>query len=205
MTRDNVFFAACGLVLGLTIGALVIGPRLARSKLAGNSGIAETAGTPAESAAPSAPVSNSANAGNMEQMDAVRRQLQSLKETLEKEPRNFEALVQLGNMYQDAQKQPQAIEYYERALAVREDANVRTDLGICYKQTGRLDKSLAAFHQASLEARGEWQPQFNEAVVLAELRRFDEARTIADRLALSRPSDPEVQRLEQALVKVAKP
>jgi tetratricopeptide (TPR) repeat protein len=132
-------------------------------------------------------------------MPVVRQQLATLKEIVERDPRNFAALVQLGNMYMDAAKYPQAIDYYERALAVRDDGNVRTDLGICYKQNGQLDKALAAFQKASADSPDQWQPLFNAAIVLGEMRRFAEARAIVAKLNAMRPNDPEVQRLEAAL------
>ena len=92
-----------------------------------------------------------------------------------------------------------AIDYYERALAVRSDGLVRTDLGICYKQNGQLDKALAAFQKASEESPGQWQPLFNAAAVLGEMHRVDEARAVVSKLKAMRPNDPEVQRLEAAL------
>ncbi len=183
MNRDVVVFSICSFLLGLIIGTLLIGPKLAQSRIA-----------PTPAAAPAPPPADSGNA-----MDMVRRRIASLKETLARDPRNFEALVQLGNMYMDAAKFPEAIGYYERALAVREDPNVRTDLGISYKQNGQLEKSLVAFHRASEEAPEQWQPMFNEALVLGELRRFDEARALLGKLQKMRPNDPDVQRLQRAL------
>ncbi|PYQ36268.1 MAG: hypothetical protein DMF57_00820 [Acidobacteria bacterium] len=132
-------------------------------------------------------------------MEAVRQQIAALKEAIDRNPRNFDALVQLGNLYMDAAKYPQAIDYYERALAVSENPDVRVDLGICYKQSGQLDKALAAFRKAGAEAPNQWQPMFNAAIVLGEMQRFDEARALIGELKKIRPNDPEVQRLEAAL------
>jgi Flp pilus assembly protein TadD len=181
MTRDSIVYSICSFLLGLILGSLLIGPRLA--KPSGAPAIAAEGG--------GAPASNP--------MPIVRQQLATLKETVDRDPRNFAALIQLGNMYMDAAKYPQAIDYYERALAVRDDGNVRTDLGICYKQNGQLDKALAAFQKASADSPDEWQPLFNIAIVLGEMRRFGEARAIVAKLNAMRPNDPEVQRLEAAV------
>ena len=135
----------------------------------------------------------------MSQMNAVRERLAALKATLEKEPRNVGALVQLGNMYMDAAKYPQAAEYLERALAVREDPTVRTDLGICYKQDGQLDKAADAFARAASEAPDQWQALYNEAIVLGELQRWSDARAVAAKLSAMRPNDPQVAQLVQAI------
>src|ERR1700682_5783985 len=166
MTRDNIVFTTCGFLLGLVLGALVIGPRLAESKLAG------TAATSSVQAAPEAPAPAVAATagGNAPAMDAVRQQLAALKAAIERDPKNADALMQLGNMYMDAAKYPQAIEYYERGLAVRDDPAVRTDLGICYKQAGQLDKAVVAFHKAAEAAPDQWQAMFNEAIVLGEMK-----------------------------------
>ena len=132
-------------------------------------------------------------------MDAVRRQIASLNDAIARDPRNYDALSQLGAMYMDAGKFPQAIEYFERSLAIHEDPNVRTDLGICYKQAGQLDRALATFRKAREEAPDQWQPIYNEAIVLGEMHRFDDARALLPKLQKLRPGDPDIQRLEQAL------
>lgn len=183
MKRETIIFTACGFLLGLTIGSLVIGPKIAQSKLAGSSTVQPTMN---EASAP-------ATGGNP--MAVVTQQLAALKETIAKDPNNFDALVQLGGMYMDAAKFPQAAEYLERAVAVHDDANVRMDLGVCYKQAGQLDRALADFQRAAMMAPGQWQPLFNEAIVLVDLHRMDEARATAIKLQQMRPGDPEVQKL----------
>ena len=190
MKRDTLVFTICGFALGLVVGTFLIGPRLAKPTLGPSGGVANAA--EAESAAPAA-------APSMAQMNAVREQLAVLKQTVEKDPRNFGALAQLGNMYMDAAKFPQAVDYFERALAVREDPTVRTDLGICYKQNGQLDKALMAFQRAVAEAPDQWQALYNEAIVLGELQRWDDARAAAAKLSAMRPNDPQVVQLVASL------
>jgi tetratricopeptide (TPR) repeat protein len=166
MKRDTLVFTICGFALGLVIGSFLIGPHLPRATAAN---AAEPAAAPASAAATN-------DAPPMAQMNAVREQLAKLMETVERDPRNFAALAQLGNMYMDAAKFPQAIDYFERALAVREDATVRTDIGICYKQAGQLEKARAAFERAAADAPDQWQALYNEAVVLGEMSRWDTYR-----------------------------
>jgi tetratricopeptide (TPR) repeat protein len=176
VNRDTIVFSSCSFLLGLIIGSLLIGPKLATFR---------GAPAPPPAIAPQ----------NATPMDAVRQQIATLNAALARDPRNFEALVQLGNMYMDAAKFPQAAGYYERALAVRDDSNVRVDLGICYKQTGQPEKALDAFRKAP----DHWQAIFNEALVLGEMRRFDEAGAVLAKLERMRPGDPDVARLRQAL------
>lgn len=132
-------------------------------------------------------------------MGAVMQQLATLKETIAKDPDNFDALVQLGGMYMDATKFPQAAEYLERAVAIRDDASTRMDLGVCYKQTGQLDRALDEFQRAGKMAPGQWQPLFNEAIVLVDLHRIDEAKVLAAKLQQMKPGDPEVAKLVESV------
>jgi Flp pilus assembly protein TadD len=185
MKRETIIFTACGFLLGITLGSFVIGPKIAQSKLAGAPVAAEV---PTE-----APAAATAAAGNP--MGTVMQQLATLKATVAKNPNDAEALVQLGDMYMQAAKFPQAAEYLQRALAVRDDAAVRMDLGICYKESNQPEKALAEFQRSAAMAPDQWQPLFNEAIALVELRRMDEARLIATKLQKMRPDDPDVQKL----------
>ena len=191
MKRDTLVFTVCGFVLGLVIGSFLIGPHLASSPLGPSGGVANAA----EPAAPAA----TAGAPPMAQMNAVREQLAALKQTLEKNPNDVAALIQLGTMYMDAGKYPQAVEYFERALAVREDPTTRADLGICYKQNGQPQKAVEAFARAAAEAPDQWQALYNEALVLGELQRWDEAKAVAAKLSAMRPGDARVAQLVQAI------
>jgi len=194
MKRETIIFTACGFLLGLTIGSLVIGPKVAQSKLAGAS-TAPAATSEAPAAAPAA-------GGNP--MGAVMQQLAALKEAIARDPNNFDALVQLGGMYMDAAKFPQAAEYLERAVAIRDDASARMDLGVCYKQTGQLDRALDEFQRAAKMAPDQWQPIFNEAIVLIDLHRVDEAKVLAAKLQQMKPREPQVLKLVETL-NAAKP
>ena len=184
MKRETIIFTACGFLLGLTLGSFVIGPKIAQTKLAGAPVVSDAA--PVEP--PPATVSGSPMAGVMQQLAA-------LKAAVAKNPNDADALVQLGDMYMQAAKFPQAAEYLQRALDVRDDAAVRMDLGICYKQTNQPEKALAEFQRSAAMAPDQWQPLFNEAIVLLDLRRMDEARAVAAKLQKMRPDDPEVQKL----------
>jgi|ERR1043165_1044409 tetratricopeptide (TPR) repeat protein len=187
MKRDTVVFTICGFALGIVIGTFFIGPHLAKPAPASTAGVANAAEPETTSAPP------------MAQMNAVREQLSALKQRVERDPRDTAALTQLGTMYMDAAKFPQAIDYFERALAVREDPTTRADLGICYKQNGQLEKALAAFQRAASEAPEQWQSLYNEALVLGEMQRWDDARAVAAKLSAMRPNDAQVAQLVQSL------
>ena len=68
---------------------------------------------------------------------------------LQANPQDFETLRQLGNLYYDGQAFPQAIEYYNKALAVDpKNPDVITDLGTAYWYSGDPDKALADFDKS---------------------------------------------------------
>jgi tetratricopeptide (TPR) repeat protein len=57
--------------------------------------------------------------------------------------------VQLGNIFFDGEKYPDAITWYEQALALNpNDTNVSTDLGVAYYYTNQPDKALAQFDKS---------------------------------------------------------
>jgi tetratricopeptide (TPR) repeat protein len=189
VTKDHLIFTTCGFLLGLVIGSLVIGPKVAEWKQQP----AATASAPS--------IVAQAPATQTNPMGVVQAQLSALKATIEREPNNADALVQLGNLYMDAAKFPQAIDYYERAVALRDSPTVRTDLGICYKETGQLDRALEQFRRATSSSSPQWQALYNEAIVLGEMHRVAEARDVAAKLTQLRPDDAEVKRLNEALAK----
>jgi tetratricopeptide (TPR) repeat protein len=205
MSRDNVVYSVCGLLLGLVIGSFLLGPKLARSKLAGPDQI-PSGSTPSAAMTPSAPESAAmpaaAGGGAASPMEQVRQQLEMLKKQVAQNPNDFDALVQLGNMYMDVSKFPQAIDYFKRALAVREEPTIRTDLGICYKQSGQNENARDAFRKVATERPDQWQAIFNLAIVDGEMKDYADARVQLAKLKQMRPNDPEVAKLEQALAAV---
>ena len=200
MNRDHVVFTICGFVLGLIIGSFLIGPKLAQSKLAGNASVeaaAPEAGA-SEAAAPTAPPAANA-AGGASPMEAVKQQLDNLKQQIAQDPKNFAALVQLANMYMDVGKYPQAIDYYQRALAVREEPAVRTDLGICFKESSQPEKAIAEFTRVASEQPGQWQAVYNLAIIYAETKRIDQARAEIAKLKQMNADPAQVAKLEEAV------
>lgn len=80
----------------------------------------------------------------------TQKELQILKEVLEKEPKNRNAWVQLGNKYFDANQPMEAVEAYDKALAIDgNDPNVLTDQGIMYRKIGWFDKAIENFGKAN--------------------------------------------------------
>ena len=67
---------------------------------------------------------------------------------LEKDPKNYNLIVQAGNVYFDIQQYNQAIKYYIKANSIQIDENVLINLGVCYFNLGKLDSALVTMEDA---------------------------------------------------------
>jgi cytochrome c-type biogenesis protein CcmH/NrfG len=73
----------------------------------------------------------------------------AMKTTAQQNPSDAVTRVQLGNMYFDAGRYPEAVEWYEAALKINgKDVNASTDLGIAYYYMNQADKALAQFDRS---------------------------------------------------------
>ena len=68
---------------------------------------------------------------------------------LKTNPKDFELLRNLGNMYYDGQAYTQAIDYYGKALEINpKNPDVLTDYGTSYWYTGNADKAIEEFNKS---------------------------------------------------------
>jgi len=117
-------------------------------------------------AAPTAAAQPDSAAQNQQQAAQAKAALEQmaapLLDAVNKDPKDYDSLVKLGNLFYDGQQFQSAIQYYERALALHpENADVRTDMGTAYWYAGNADKALAEM-QTSLKYRpGHPQTLFN--------------------------------------------
>jgi tetratricopeptide (TPR) repeat protein len=73
----------------------------------------------------------------------------ALKVTAERNPSDVETRVQLGNLYFDAERYPDAMQWYQAALKVDpKNVNASTDLGIAYYYSNQPDQALAQFERS---------------------------------------------------------
>jgi tetratricopeptide (TPR) repeat protein len=94
-------------------------------------------------------------------------QIQTLKEIVNKDPKNLPAWVELGNLYFDTDQPKEAIEAYGRYLAVKPDnADVRTDMGIMYRKLGQFDRAIEEFRKAAQSDPKHINSRYNIGLVL---------------------------------------
>ncbi len=139
MPRESLIFGIAGVFFGLLVGWM-LGTQQARP-----------AATSATTAAPAA--AGSGQAQTAAPFDEARAA--ALQATAEQRPADAAPRIELGNLYFDAERFPDAARWYEQALAA-EPGNVdaSTDLGIAYYYMNQADRALAQFERSlAIDAR----------------------------------------------------
>jgi cytochrome c-type biogenesis protein CcmH/NrfG len=104
--------------------------------------------------------------GMPSQSQMLSTQAAPLQARLQANPKDTTALIELGNLYFDAQQFSDAIGYYTRALNENpNDPNVRTDMGIAYYYSGDPDRALKEFDRSLKTDPRHSQTLFNVGVV----------------------------------------
>ena len=124
-------------------------------------------------------------------------EIQRLREYVEKNPNDADALLLLANLNFDIKNWGRARELYERRLALKPgDPDVLTDMGVCYRELGEFQKALALFDQAETLAPDHWQSRYNKVIVLAfDLKDYLGAQKVLDELQRLQPQNPSIAEL----------
>lgn len=130
-TKVYVLGGIC-LLLGIAVGALFHGPA--------KPSVAPVPGQTMNSA-PAMPAQGMPGMG----MDPSAVLNDPIFEKVKSDPNNFELLAQAGIVAMKGGNPKVAIDYYQRALKVKEDPEVRTNLGNAYFRSGEADEALAQF------------------------------------------------------------
>jgi tetratricopeptide (TPR) repeat protein len=138
-----------------------------------------------------------AQAGPGQDPQAGMAQIQQLREYVEKNPNDADAVLQLAHLNFDVQNWGRSRELYLQYLELRpEDPNVLTDLGATLRELRDYNGALERFARAQQISADHWQSRFNEILVLAiDLGKLDEAEKRLAELQRLQPSNPDVQRL----------
>jgi tetratricopeptide (TPR) repeat protein len=97
----------------------------------------------------------------------VASKIKTLKEIVEKDPKNLPAWVELGNLYFDSDQPKEAIEAYGKYLVTKpENPDVRTDMGIMYRRLGEFDRALEEFRKAAQNDPKHVNSRYNIGIVL---------------------------------------
>jgi len=134
----------------------------------------------------------------------------ALASTAQRDPKDEATRVQLANMYFDAERYQEAVDWYQQALAINpKDINASTDLGIAYYYMNQPDRALAQFDKSLSINPKHAKTLLNVGIVRAfgkqDLRGAAEAWQRA--LEAAPPGSDEAKAAQQALdgVKAAHP
>ena len=189
-----VMSAIC-LLLGIAVGYLVRGPGQPSTAAAQTASAAapDTAGVPQQQPTPEM----------MKRMADTKAA--PLLAQLQSSPNNAQLLAEIGNIYYDTQNYQDAINYYKRSLALKEDPNVRTDMGTSYFYSGDPDTALAEFDRTLKD-----DPKFENALMNVGIVKFngkmDALGAIAawEQLLKQNPNHPRRAEIEQMIAQARK-
>ena len=144
MNRSMLIGLAVGLVVGVFIGYQAGLVHVAARRV-GRDGRRIPPG-----AAPGMPPPGMGGARRRRPGDNFQARITAMQSVVARDPKNFDAWVQLGNDYFDTRQPQKAIDAYARALELKpNNANVLTDQGVMYRDIGQFDKAIANFTKAN--------------------------------------------------------
>jgi tetratricopeptide (TPR) repeat protein len=95
--------------------------------------------------------------------------IENYKEILRKDPNNLQALIGIGNLYFDTNRDLLAIENYRKALAMDPtNTNIRTDMAICYRRSGNPAQAVEELKRAISTNPRHAQSRYNLGVILIQ-------------------------------------
>ena len=202
MTRDNLLYTTIGILAGFISGyflhevmAVRQPPPLAVLQAAQ---AAAAGGSPHMPGAVPPGAAGTAGAG-MPPSGPAMEDITRLREQVEKNPEDADAVLALANLNYDIANWERARELYERYLQLQPPhPDVLTDLGVSLRGVGELEGALARFEEAQKLQDGHWQSLYNQVVVLAfDMNDYGRARAVLTRLQALQPGNAEVGRLAQ--------
>jgi cytochrome c-type biogenesis protein CcmH/NrfG len=125
----------------------------------------------------------------------------AMKATAQQNPTDAVTRVQLGDMYFDAGRFQEAVDWYEAALKIHpRDVNASTDLGIAYYYMNQPDRALAQFERSLAVDPGHAKTLLNVGIVRAFGKQdLKGAAEVWQKVLVVAPSSEEARAARQAL------
>ena len=185
MRAESIAFALSGILFGLIVGWIIGSQQM--SPAAPAVAAAPAAAAPAEQRAAPPPLDDA--------------RLKTLVASAGSEPSNPAPRVQLGNLYFDAERYTDAVQWYEDALRLQpKDANVSTDLGVAYYYTNQPDKAIEQFEQSLKIDPAHTKTMLNMGIVKAFGKQDLAGASAAwQQVIATAPNSPEAQAARKAL------
>ena len=128
-------------------------------------------------------------------------QVRTLEGLAKANPKNVDGWIALGNALMDTQRFGEAVDAYQKALAIDpKNVDVRVDMGTCYRGIRQFDKALAEFRKAMKINPNHLNAHRNSGVVLAvDLNRKAEAIKEFEKYLELAPDAPDAMQLRQSV------
>ena len=123
---------------------------------------------------------------------------------LKTQPDTADLLVEIANLYYDAQEYPVAIEYYERSLKLQPaNTGARTDMGTAYWYSGNADAAIAEFNKSLSYDPTKANTLFNLGIVKWQ-GKHDSAGALAawQKLLAANPNYENREKVQQLIAEV---
>ena len=186
MRRDSLVLAISGVFFGLLVGWII--------------GSQQGAGGQRPQAPPAAATpAPAAGAGAAVPLDENRAR--ALQAQAESSPQDPAVRIELGNLYFDAERYPDAIRWYEDALKIDpKNPNASTDLGVAYYYMNQPDRALQQFAVSLSMDPKHAKTLLNQGIVMAFGKQDLEGATRSWEQAIAlAPDSPEGRAAKQAL------
>ena len=122
------------------------------------------------------------NNDNQPPMEVMQR-IQSLKDNLEKNPDNYDAIVQLANAYFDIGRFDSAVLYYKNAIDIRSDQpDVLIDMAVSYFNINQPNSALEYVEAALFINPDHIFGLYNAGIIYYNVNRVDDAIAVWERL-----------------------
>ena len=186
MSRDSVIFGVAGVFFGILVG-WIIGSQQGGSPRSATPAAAAPAATSGQASAGATPLDESRAA--------------TLAQAAERNPRDANVRLDLGNLYFDAERFEDAARWYQQALAIEPgNVNASTDLGIAYYYMNRPDQALQQFDRSLAIDPRHTKTLLNVGIVRAFAKDdLDGAAQAWQSVVDYAPDSPEGKRARQAL------
>jgi cytochrome c-type biogenesis protein CcmH/NrfG len=130
--------------------------------------------------------------------------LKELTSKIQQNPKDFDSIVELGNMNFDQRNYPDAISLYKKALEIRPDAlTVRTDMGTAMFYAKRFDEGIASFQEVLKSDPKNAQALFNLGVTMLHGKNDPKAALqYWEKLIELNPDHPQAQFVKEQIQKI---
>ena len=197
MNKSMLIGLAVGLVVGVFIGYQAgssVTPPAGMGAMGGGMPPGVAPGMPPGGGAPQAPGDN------------FQARITAMQSVVARDPKNFDAWVQLGNDYFDTRQPQKAIDAYAHALELKpNNPNVLTDQGVMYRDIGQFDKAIANFQKANQIDPKHVQSLYNVGVVyLNDLKQPKKAMEAWNKVIQTAPQSEQASQARVAIEEAKK-